>query len=142
MTNFSHIAQSQTATTSPGMIWTGRILSGLVILFMIFDGVIKLPPLDVVPQTMAQLGWPSDVGTARLLGIIALIAAALYAFPRTALLGAILLTAYFGGAIATHVRIGNPLFSHTFFGVYLGILMWGGLWFRDARLRALLPFSG
>ena len=68
-------------------------------------------------------------------------AAALYAWPRTAFLGAILLTAYFGGAIATHVRIGNPLFSHTFFGVYLGIIMWGGLWFRDARLRALLPFS-
>ena len=141
MANISHTANPHIGATSPRMVWAGRILSGLVILFMIFDGVIKLPPLDVVPQSMAQLGWPTDVGTARLLGIISLAAAALYAWPRTAFLGAILLTAYFGGAIATHVRIGNPLFSHTFFGVYLGIIMWGGLWFRDARLRALLPFS-
>ena len=141
MANISHTANPHIGTTSPRMVWAGRILSGLVILFMIFDGVIKLPPLDVVPQSMAQLGWPTDVGTARLLGIISLAAAALYAWPRTAFLGAILLTAYFGGAIATHVRIGNPLFSHTFLGVYLGIIMWGGLWFRDARLRALLPFS-
>jgi hypothetical protein len=120
MANISHTANPHIGTTSPRMVWAGRILSGLVILFMIFDGVIKLPPLDVVPQSMAQLGWPTDVGTARLLGIISLAAAALYAWPRTAFLGAI---------------------SHTFFGVYLGIIMWGGLWFRDARLRALLPFS-
>ncbi len=138
----SSINASNTKTVSTRALWAGRIMSGLIVLFMIFDGVIKLPPLDIVTQTMTEIGWPADVGTARLLGIIGLVATALYAWPRTSFLGAILLTAYFGGAIATHVRIGNPLFSHTFFGIYLGLLLWGGLWLRDPRLRALLPFSG
>ncbi|TPK93273.1 MULTISPECIES: DoxX family protein [unclassified Mesorhizobium] len=132
---------SEAAPASKGALWAGRALSAVVVLFMIFDGVIKLPPLDVVTQTMAQLGWPDDVGTARLLGIIGLISTALYALPRSSVLGAILLTAYMGGAISTHVRIGNPLFSHTLFGVYLGIILWGGLYLRDARVRALIPFS-
>lgn len=70
-----------------------------------------------------------------------LICTALYAWPRTALLGAILLTAYLGGAVATHVRIGSPLFSHVFFGIYLGLFVWGGLWLRDPRLRALFPLD-
>jgi hypothetical protein len=122
-------------------LWAGRALSAAVVLFMIFDGVIKLPPLDIVTQTMAQLGWPADVGTARVLGIIGLISTALYALPRSSVLGAILLTAYMGGAISTHVRIGNPLFSHTLFGVYLGVILWGGLFLRDPRVRALIPFS-
>ena len=138
----SSINASNTKTVSTRALWAGRIMSGLIVLFMIFDGVIKLPPLDIVTQTMTEIGWPADVGTARLLGIIGLVATALDAWPRTSFLGAILLTAYFGGAIATHVRIGNPLFSHTFFGIYLGLLLWGGLWLRDPRLRALLPFSG
>jgi hypothetical protein len=138
----SSINASNTKTISTRALWAGRIMSGLIVLFMIFDGVIKLPPLDIVTQTMTEIGWPADVGTARLLGIIGLVATALYAWPRTSFLGAILLTAYFGGAIATHVRIGNPLLSHTFFGIYLGLLLWGGLWLRDPRLRALLPFSG
>jgi len=132
---------SEAAPASKGALWSGRALSAVVVLFMIFDGVIKLPPLDVVTQTMAQLGWPDDVGTARLLGVVGLISTALYALPRTSVLGAILLTAYMGGAISTHVRIGNPLFSHTLFGVYLGIILWGGLYLRDARVRALIPFS-
>ncbi|HEV2506589.1 MAG TPA: DoxX family protein [Mesorhizobium sp.] len=138
----SSINASNTKTVSTRALWAGRIMSGLIVLFMIFDGVIKLPPLDIVTQTMTEIGWPADVGTARLLGIIGLVSTALYAWPRTSFLGAILLTAYFGGAIATHIRIGNPLFSHTFFGIYLGLLLWGGLWLRDPRLRALLPFSG
>lgn len=138
----SSINASNTKNVSTRALWAGRIMSGLIVLFMIFDGVIKLPPLDIVTQTMTEIGWPADVGTARLLGVIGLISTALYAWPRTSFLGAILLTAYFGGAIATHVRIGNPLFSHTFFGIYLGLLLWGGLWLRDPRLRALLPFSG
>lgn len=141
MSSISQINASNTATISTRALWAGRVMSGVIVLFMIFDGVIKLPPLDIVTQTMAELGWPADIGTARLLGIIGLISTALYALPRTSFLGAILLTAYFGGAIATHVRIGNPLFSHTFFGIYLGLLLWGGLWLRDPRLRALLPFS-
>jgi hypothetical protein len=70
-----------------------------------------------------------------------LVGTALYAWPRTAVLGAILLTGLFGGAIASHLRLGDPLFSHTLFGVYLGMLMWGGLWFRDPALRALLPLG-
>ncbi|MGX8011173.1 DoxX family protein [Mesorhizobium sp. ORM8.1] len=132
---------SETAPASKGALWTGRVLSAIVVLFMIFDGVIKLPPLGVVTETMAQIGWPADVGTARLLGVIGLVSTALYALPRTSVLGAILLTGYMGGAIATHIRIGNPLFSHTLFGVYLGIILWGGLYLRDPKVRALIPFS-
>ncbi|MER9856579.1 MULTISPECIES: DoxX family protein [unclassified Mesorhizobium] len=132
---------SETAPVSPGALWTGRVLSGVIVLFMIFDGVIKLPPLDVVTQTMVPLGWPADANVARMLGVIGLISTALYALPRTAVLGAILLTAYMGGAIATNGRVDNPLFSHMLFGVYLGIILWGGLYLRDARVRALIPFS-
>ena len=132
---------SEATPASKGALWTGRVLSAIVILFMIFDGVIKLPPLGVVTETMAQIGWPADVGTARLLGIIGLVSTALYALPRTSVLGAILLTGYMGGAIATHIRIGNPLFSHTLFGVYLGVILWGGLYLRDPKVRALIPFS-
>lgn len=132
---------SQTTPVSPGTLWIGRVLSGLIILFMIFDGVIKLPPLDVVTQTMVPLGWPGDANVARMLGIIGLISTALYALPRTSVLGAILLTGYLGGAIATNMRVGSPLFSHTLFGVYLGIILWSGLYLRDPRVRALIPFS-
>ena len=132
---------SEAAPASKGALWAGRALSAVVVLFMIFDGVIKLPPLDIVTQTMTELGWPADDNVARLLGVIGLISTALYAIPRSSVLGAILLTAYMGGAISTHVRIGNPLFSHTLFGVYLGVILWGGLYLRDARVRALIPFS-
>jgi hypothetical protein len=132
---------SETAPVSPGALWTGRALSGVIVLFMIFDGVIKLPPLDIVTQTMVPLGWPAEPNVARMLGIIGLISTALYALPRTAVLGAILLTAYMGGAIATNLRVDSPLFSHTLFGVYLGIILWGGLYLRDPRVRALIPFS-
>ncbi|CAN7261026.1 DoxX family protein [Mesorhizobium amorphae] len=128
---------SHTAPVSSGALWTGRALSTIIVLFMIFDGVIKLPPLDIVTQTMTQLGWPADANAARLLGIIGLVSTALYALPRTSVLGAILLTAYMGGAVATHVRIGSPLFSHILFGVYLGVILWGGLFLRDPRVRAL-----
>ncbi|WP_457152340.1 DoxX family protein [Mesorhizobium sp. P5_C1] len=132
---------SETAPVSAGALWTGRALSGVIVLFMVFDGVIKLPPLDIVTQTMVPLGWPADVNVARMLGIVGLISTALYALPRTSVLGAILLTAYMGGAIATNVRVDNPLFSHTLFGVYLGVILWGGLYLRDPRVRALIPFS-
>lgn len=117
--------------------WIGWVLSGLVIAFLVFDGAIKLVPLQPVIDTMLELGYP--VETARTLGILTLACTALYAYPRTAVLGAVLLTAYLGGAVATHVRIFSPLFSHILFGVYLGLFVWGGLWLRDARLRALFP---
>lgn len=132
---------SETAPASTGALWTGRTLSGVIVLFMIFDGVIKLPPLDIVTQTMVPLGWSADANVARMLGVIGLISTALYALPRTSVLGAILLTAYMGGAIATNGRVDNPLFSHTLFGVYLSVILWGGLFLRDPRVRALIPFS-
>jgi hypothetical protein len=122
----------------PSALWTGRVLSGLVIAFLLLDSAMKLLALPIVGETMVALGWPGDAGTARLLGVLTLGSALLYAVPRTALLGAILLTAYLGGAVATHVRVGSPLFSHVLFGVYIGIAAWGGLWLRDPRLRAAL----
>jgi hypothetical protein len=120
--------------------WTGYAMSGLVILFLLFDGGIKLVPLEIVTETSAQIGLPTDASFARTLGILTLIGVVLYAVPQTAMLGAILLTGYMGGAIATHLRIDSPLFSHTLFGAYLGLLIWGGLYLREPRLRALIPF--
>ncbi|PWK68515.1 DoxX family protein [Aminobacter sp. AP02] len=127
-----------TPTISSPVLWTGRVLSGALIAFLVFDAVIKLVPLQVVIDTTAALGFPPEL--ARTLGVLTLICTALYAWPRTAILGAILLTGYLGGAIAIHLRISNPLFSHTLFGVYLGLMAWGGLYLRDERLRALIPF--
>ena len=128
-------------TPSKAALWTGRIMSGLVILFLLFDGGFKmLPPMDIVVETTRQLGWPTDAGTIHLLGILTLLGTILYAIPRTSVLGAILLTGYMGGAMATHLRIDNPLFSHTLFGFYLGVLIWGGLYLRDPKIRALIPF--
>jgi len=119
-------------------LWTGRILSGLVILFLLFDGAIKLIPLDIVIETSRQLGIPTNLAVT--LGVLTLVGTLLYAYPRTSVLGAILLTGYLGGAIYVHVRAGSPLFSHTLFGVYLGILLWGGLYLRDERLRLIFPW--
>jgi hypothetical protein len=130
-------ALAETAPSPKGMLWAGRIMSGIVILFLAFDGGIKLIPLDVVITTSRELGIPTHL--AQLLGVMTLLCTLLYAFPPTAVLGAVLFTGYLGGAIYVHVLAGSPLFSHTLFGVYLGILMWGGLWLRDARLRALFP---
>jgi hypothetical protein len=86
----------------------------------------------------SDLGWNPSI--APTLGVLLLTSLALYVFPRTAVLGAILLTGYLGGAVATHVRIGNPLFTHILFPVYVALMLWGGLYLRDARLRALIPF--
>jgi len=120
---------------------TGYAMSGLVIAFMLLDGAMKLVPMDVVIKSTAELGYPPTIALARGLGAIGLLCTALYAVPRTAVLGAILLTAYMGGAVATHVRVGNPLFTHILFGVYLAVLLWGGLFLRDPRVRALLPLA-
>jgi hypothetical protein len=118
--------------------WTGLVLSGLVILFMLMDVTMKLLQLPIAVETGVQLGWPA--ATVIPLGIVMLVCTALYAFPRTSVLGAILLTAYLGGAVATHARIGSPVLSHTLFGVYLGVILWGGLYLRSDRLRALIPY--
>ena len=120
-------------------LWTGRVLSGIAVLFLIFDGAIKLVPIQPVTDSLRELGYPASDSFARFLGVITLICTALYAWPRTALLGAVLLTAIMGGAIASHLRLGDPLFSHTLFGVYLGLLFWVGLWLRDERVRRIMP---
>jgi hypothetical protein len=120
----------------------GYALSTLPILFLLMDIVMKLLALPIVLSTSEQLGYPGTPAMAHTLGILLLVCTALYVYPRTAVLGAILLTAFLGGTVATHVRVGNPLFTHTLFGVYLALLLWGGLWLRNAALRALLPWRG
>ena len=129
----------QANQTPNALVWVGRVMSGLVIAFMLLDGAMKLVPLDVVVTTSEQMGIPGSL--ARPLGIIGLVCTLLYAFPRTSVLGAILLTGYLGGAIASHFRLNDPIFTHTLFGLYLGLLAWGGLYLRDARLRALIPLQ-
>src|ERR1700730_6473267 len=115
--------------------WIGWTMSGLVIAFLLMDSIMKLIVLPVVTQTSATLGFPG-AGMARALGEILLVCTFLYAVPQTATLGAVLLTGYLGGTVATQLRVGNPLFTHILFGVYLGVLLWGGLWLREPRLRA------
>lgn len=128
--------------TGPGWtVWAGRVLSGLVIAFLLMDGVMKLIPAAPVIETSAQMGWPTDVTGLRMLGIVLLVSTLLYAIPRTSFLGAVLLTGYLGGAVATHVRIADPWFSHILFGVYVGILMWSALYLRSSQLRDLFPLK-
>jgi hypothetical protein len=121
--------------------WTGRVLSGLVILFLLFDGAIKLVPIQPVTDSLRKLGYPATDSFARFLGVVTLVCVALYAWPRTAALGAVLLTGLMGGAIASHLRLGDPLFTHTLFGVYLGLLLWLGLWLRDEQVRRFMPIA-
>jgi hypothetical protein len=123
--------------TTPTTIWTGRILSGLAILFLSFDTVIKVLQLPVAIEGTTQLGYRQE--TVLVIGIIQLVCLVLYVIPPTSVFGGILFTGYLGGAIATHVRIGSPLFSHILFPVYVAILLWGGLYAREPRLRALIP---
>ena len=131
---------AETAPVSKPALLLGRVLSGLVIVFLLFDGAIKLVPWPIVTETMDRIGYGSSETLARSLGIITIICTLLYSVPPTSILGAILLTGYLGGAMASHLRIGSPLFTHILFGFYLGLMLWGGLWLRDGRLRALLPF--
>lgn len=121
------------------MMWSGYVLSGLAIAFFLMDSVMKLMMLDVVTSTTADLGWAPE--QAFPLGVLLLGLTLLYAVPQTSILGAVLITGYLGGAVATHVRIDSPLFSHVLFGVYLGLILWGGLWLREPRLRALFPLK-
>ena len=120
------------------MTYAGWGLSVIVIIFLAMDLTMKFMRLPIVLSTTEQLGWPTSSITA--LAVLLMIATVLYAFPKTSVLGAILLTGYLGGAVATHVRIGSPLFSHVLFGVYLGLFVWGGLYLRDVRVRSLIPF--
>ncbi len=125
-----------TETTKP-MLWTGRVLSGVFVLFMLMDISIKLIQLPVVVSTLEGLGWKGAMGFG--IGVLELVLLVLYLVPRTALLGAVLLTGLFGATVATNLRVENPWFSHILFGVYLALFAWGGLWLRDASLRAVFP---
>lgn len=119
------------------MMIASWIVTGLVGAFLAFSASLKFLAPDMALETMRTLGWPDH--HLMLIGVIEVACVALYLIPQTAILGAILETALLGGAVATQVRVDNPLFSHELFGVYLGILVWLGLWLRDARVRALLP---
>ncbi|MGZ3452744.1 MAG: DoxX family protein [Polyangiales bacterium] len=123
-------------TLSNKTLWVGRIASALAVSFLLFDSVIKLVKIQPVTESFARLGWPD--GLARGVGLLELACIVVYLLPRTAIVGAILLTGFLGGAIATHVRIGDPLFSHVLFPVYVAALLWGGLFARDGRCRAIL----
>lgn len=128
------------ATSIPNaQLWTGRVLGGLCVLFLVFDAVAKIVLVQPVIDGTVQLGYPVAVIVP--LGLVLLASTILYAIPATAVLGAIFVTGYLGGAVATHVRVGDPLLTHTLFPVWLGILLWGALWLRDARLRALVPIA-
>ena len=122
---------------TPRQIRAGRVLTALPVLFLLFDSAIKLIVIQPVVDSFSQLGWPVHLSVA--IGTLELLCVALYLVPRTAVLGAMLLTAYLGGAIATHVRAGSPLFTHVLFGVYVAVVVWAGLYLRDAALPALLP---
>ena len=121
-------------------IWTGRVMSGLVIAFLL--GASALPKLflaEIADASMQQLGWSSK--HLLVIAAIEVIGTLLYAIPRTSVAGAVLLTGLLGGAVATHLRIDNPWLSHTLFPLYVGALMWGGLWLQNPRLRVLLPLT-
>jgi hypothetical protein len=136
-TRTAPIGTNATVTASKRALWAGRVIGGLPTLFLLFDAIGKLvKPAPVVEGTL-QLGYQASVLAP--LGIVLLACTILYAIPRTAILGAILLTGYLGGAVATHVRVDNPLLTHTLFPIYFGVMLWGSLYLRDPRVRALLP---
>jgi hypothetical protein len=124
---------------SKGQLWTGRVLSGIAVLFLTFDTVIKVIGVNMAAEATQQLGYPTRL--VPVIGWIEVVCLVLYLIPRTSAFGALLWTGYLGGAVATHVRIGNPLFSHVLFPIYIATLLWLGLWLRDRRLRAVLPLS-
>ncbi len=129
---------NENAPISKPKLWTSYVLSGIAVVFLTFDTGIKVLRESHAVEGTIQLGYPdSSVVT---IGIIELICLVLYLIPRTSIFGMILMTGYLGGAVATHVRLGNPLFSHILFSVYIAILLWGGIYLRDERLRALIPF--
>ena len=139
MTELAASTTPKASVASPS-VWVGRALSSLVILFLTMDAAMKIAALPIVAETAPTIGWTANPGFWQGIGLLLLAITALYAWPRTAMLGAILLTGYLGGAMASHLRIGSPLFTHTLFGLYLGLMVWGGLWLRDRSLRGFLPF--
>jgi hypothetical protein len=130
-------SDTRATPVSKKMLWAGRIISGLVVLFMLFDSIIHIMKPAPVLQAFVRLGFPERLSL--VIGIILLLCVVLYVIPRTSVLGAILLTGYLGGAVVTNLRAGSSLFGETLFPVYFGMLVWGGLYLRDRRLRALIP---
>ena len=128
---------TQTAPAPKKQLWAGRILTALPVLFLLLDGIMKLFSPAPVVEGMIKLGYPLSLTVT--IGVILLISVVLYAIPRTSVLGAILLTGYLGGAVASNVRVGNPLFGYILAPVYVALFIWGGLYFREERLRALIP---
>jgi DoxX-like family len=128
-------ASTTTFTHAPRR--TAYVLTTLAALFLIFDTTIKLLRLGPAVEGTVALGYPEH--TVVVIGAIELVCLVLYLVPRTAVLGAVVMTGYLGGAVATHVRVGSPLASHTLFPIYVAALLWGGLYLREPRLRALLP---
>lgn len=122
---------------SKGRMWAGWIITGLISAFMLLDAAMKLAKPRPVIDAFARTGWPAELSVT--LGVILLVSTALYLIPRTEILGAILLTGYLGGAVATNLRLENPLFSNTLFPVYFGVLVWGALWLRDRKIQELIP---
>ena len=127
----------QTVPEQRSRTWPGWLMSGLVIVFMLMDAVMHLTRIPPVVEAFNRLGYP--LSAALPMAAVAMVSVLLYAWPRTAILGAILLTGYLGGAVAIHLRVGSNLFGEMLFPVYVGILMWGGLYVRDARVRSLIP---
>jgi hypothetical protein len=122
------------APNSKKIVWVGRVISAIPVLFMVFSAVLKFLRLAPVVQGMVRFGYPDDL--LFLLGVLELLSCVVYVIPRTAVLGAILMTGYLGGATASNVRIGDPSYIMT---VVLGVMVWGGLFFREPRVRALIP---
>lgn len=135
--DFTGAGNRTASASSRRAVWTGRVLSGLAVLFLTFDSIGKLLQVPPVMAGSQELGYPAS--TVFPMGVILLLCVVAYVIPRTSLLGALLLTGYLGGAVATHVRVGNPLLTHTLFPIYFAFFIWGGLVLRDARLRAFLP---
>ncbi len=125
--------------TSKAKLWTGRLMTALPLLFLAWDGVVKFLRIPEVIEASERMGFHR--GTLPLLGMIELVSVLLTSFRRTRVFGAVLISAYLGGAVATHVRLGDPLFSHTLFPIYFAALIWGGLYLRDERVRAVSPFA-
>ena len=121
---------------SSRVVLAGRIISAVPVLFLLFDSVIKLLNIKPVTDSFHQLGYSPGIAVG--IGILELLCLITYLVSRTSTLGAIILTGYLGGAVATHVRVASPLFSHTLFPVYVGLLLWVGLVLRDERSRAIL----
>jgi DoxX-like family len=130
-------AEATSPSLSRKALWAGRTISTVIVLLLVLDGVMKFFKPQPVIDAFAQLGIPIVLGFA--IGTLLLLCTLLYAVPATSILGAILLTGYLGGAVMSHLRVGDPLFSHVLFPTYLGSLLWLGLYLRDSRLRALIP---